>query len=67
MVMHGRFSITLVKPRVSKDKCLTCHILSLPFGLQTIVNIILAVYVDLYHMVYISKSSFDVMVCIIIT
>jgi len=63
MVMHGRFVITLVKPRVSKAKCFTCHILSL----QTIVDITITVYVDLYNMVYIAKSGFDVMVCIIIT
>ena len=65
MVMHGWFVITLVKPRVSKDKCFTCH--SLPFRLQTIVNTTIAVYVDIYNMVYIVKSGFDVMVCIIIT
>ena len=63
MVMHGRFVITLVKPRVSKAKGFTCHILSL----QTIVDVTITVYVDLYNMVYIAKSSFDVMVCIIIT
>ena len=63
MVMHGRFVITLVKPRVSKITCFTCPILSL----QTIVDITITVYVDLYNMVYIANSSFDVMVCIIIT
>ena len=35
MVMNGRVFITLIKPRVSKNKYLTCHILSL----QTIVDI----------------------------
>ena len=59
MVMHDRFVITLVKPRVSKAKCFTCHILSL----QTMVDITITIY----DMVYIAKSGFDVMVCIIIT
>ena len=63
MVMHGQFVITLVNPRVSKITCFTCHILSL----QTIVDITIIVYVDLYNMVYIAKSGFNVMVCIIIT
>ena len=59
MIMHWRFVITLVNPRVSKAKCFTCHILSL----QTMVDITITVY----DMVYIAKSGFDVMVCIIIT
>ena len=63
----GGLLITLVKPRVSKAKCFTCHIIILPFRLQTIVDITITIYVDLYNMVYIAKSGFDVMVCIIIT